>query len=101
MIIIAIVIWLFICSPCNRKPLPVRLTDETSDPVIDIADNLVCQGLAKYITGHLLTSFSQFLSSLHTRKLRQGAVALSEGLFQSLGIAKRLVHRLDPCHLMP
>jgi len=44
-----------VCSPCNRKPLPVRLTDETSDPVLDIADTLVCRGFAQYTSGNLLT----------------------------------------------
>ena len=47
----------YVCSPCNRKPLTVRLTDETSFPVVDIGHGLVCCSLAQYITGDLLTAF--------------------------------------------
>ena len=49
------------CSPSSRKPLPVRLTDETSDPVVDVADSLVCRGLAKYLIGDLLISISHLI----------------------------------------
>ena len=44
---------LLVCSPSNREPLSVRMTDESNDPVIDIADSLVCQRLAQYITGNI------------------------------------------------
>jgi len=43
--------YMLVCSPCNREPLSVRLTSATYDPVVDIADSLVCQGLAQYVTG--------------------------------------------------